>query len=238
MNYREKTKLVDGLCGTFLMALLVEVFYALSDYAYTIYHYSISSVTTTIYVLSGIALAIAVAVLIVAYRKDNMTMATYGIELLILAITAAIIPGTYISLPFPFNKLNLVFPLVFGVYYVGKIMMLLSNNKKRSNIAFMSIIELIYILLLSYGLFNLTQPLFFVGSVGAIITFIVSMKQKKKSLLVHGIEVMLVAFSMLLIKSSQSIVFLSVFVGIYYLGKVAYRFLNPEKTNKKAKRRK
>lgn len=237
MNYREKTKLVDGLCGAFLMALLVEVFYALADYAYTIYHYSISSVTTIIYVLAGIALAIAVVVLIAAYRKDNLTMAAYGIELLVLAITAAIIPGTYISLPFPFNKLNLVFPLVFGVYYVGKVMMLLSRNK-RSNVAFMSIIEIIYILLLSYGLLTLTKPLFFIGSFAAVATFIMAMKKKSKSLLTHGIEVMLVAFSMLLIKSSQSIVFLSVFVGIYYLVKVAYRFLNPEKTNKKPKRRK
>lgn len=237
MNYREKTKLVDGLCGTFLMALLVEVFYALSDYAYTIYHYSISSVTTIIYVLAGIALAIAIAVLIAAYRKDNMTMATYGIELLVLAITAAIIPGTYISLPFPFNKLNLVFPLVFGVYYVGKVMMLLSK-KNKSNIAFMSVIELIYILILSYGLLTLTKPLFFIGSAVSIITFIMSMKKKSKSLLTHGLEVMFVAFAMLLINSNQSIVFLSVFVGIYYLAKAAYRFLNPEKTNKKAKRRK
>ncbi|MBQ8298893.1 MAG: hypothetical protein IJX99_03365 [Clostridia bacterium] len=237
MNYREKTKLVDGLCGAFLMALLVESFYALSDYAYTIYHYSISSVTTIIYVLAGIALAIAVAVLIAAYRKDNLIMATYGIELLVLAITAAIIPGTYISLPFPFNKLNLVFPLVFGVYYVGKVMMLLSKNN-CSNVAFMSVIELIYILLLSYGLLTLTKPLFFIGSVASIITFIMSMKKKSKSLLAHGLEVMLVSFSMLLINSSQSIVFLSVFVGIYYLAKTFYRFLNPEKTNKKAKRRK
>ena len=85
---------------------------------------------------------------------------------------------------------------------------------------------------------TLTKPLFFIGSFAAVATFIMAMKKKSKSLLTHGIEVMLVAFSMLLIKSSQSIVFLSVFVGIYYLAKVAYRFLNPEKTNKKPKRRK
>ena len=237
MNYREKTKLVDGLCGAFLMALLVEAFYGLSDYAYTIYHYSISSATTSIYVLAGIALAIALVVLTIAYRKDNTTMALYGIELLVLAITATIIPGTYISLPFPFNKLNLVFPLVFGVYYIGKFMKLLSN-KRNSNIAFMSVIELILVALISYGLLGLTKSLFYVGAVASVITFIVAMKKKSKAILAHGLEVMLISFLMLLVKSTQSIAFLSVFVGIYYVAKVVYRFLNPVKTNKKSKRRK
>ena len=109
MNYRERTKLVDGLCGAFLMALLVEAFYGLTDYAFTVYHYSISSVTNIVYIVSGIMLAVSLVVMILAYKKDNGTMGAYGAELLALAITATMIPGTYVSLPSPFNKFNIVF---------------------------------------------------------------------------------------------------------------------------------
>ena len=71
MNYRERTKLVDGLCGAFLMALLAEAFYGLAKYAFTVYHYSISSVTNIVYIISGIMLAISLVVLMLAYKKDN-----------------------------------------------------------------------------------------------------------------------------------------------------------------------
>ena len=117
MNYRERTKLIDGLCGTFLMALLVEAFYGLVDYAFTIYHYSIASVTNIVYVIAGIILVASIGILIAAYKKDNGAMGFYGAELMALAITATTLPGTYISLPHPFNKLNVLFPLLFVIYY-------------------------------------------------------------------------------------------------------------------------
>ena len=223
MNYRERTKLIDGLCGTFLMALLVEVFYGLADYAYTIYHFSISSVTNVIYILAGIILAVSIGVLIAAYRKDNGTMAGYGAELIALAITATVLPGTYISLPHPFNKLNVVFPLAFGIYYLGKAMKQLSKDN-NSNIICMAIMEAIFALVLSYGLFNLTTPLFFIGSVIAIITFVISMKKKSKKHLVHGLEIMFVAFAMLIATYKSPLIFLAVLMGIYYMFKTGRAF--------------
>lgn len=237
MNYRERTKLVDGLCGAFLMALLVEAFYGLTDYAFTVYHYSISSVTNIVYIVSGIMLAVSLVVLILAYKKDNGTMGAYGAELFALAITATMIPGTYVSLPSPFNKFNIVFPLAFGIYYVGKCMKLLSN-KNKSNIAFMAVIESIFAIILTYSLYNIAIPVFYVGSFIALITFILSIKKKSKKLLVHGLEVILVALSMLVMTSKSALIFLAVLVGIYYMFKTAYVFFNPEKSNKKEKRRK
>ena len=221
MNYRERTKLIDGLCGTFLMALLVEAFYGLVDYAYTIYHYSISSVTNIIYILAGIMLVASIGVLIAAYKKDNGTMGVYGAELMALAITSAILPGTYISLPHPFNKLNVIFPLVFGIYYLGKAMKQLSKDN-NSNVVCMAIMEAIFALILSYGLFSLTTPLFVVGSIIAVITFITSIKKKSKKLLVHGLEVMFVAFAMLIATAKSPLIFLAVLMGIYYMFKTVH----------------
>ena len=66
MNYTEKTRLVDKLCGAGLMALLVEVFYGLTDSAFTVFNYNLQSVKNVIYILGGIILAISVIILIVA----------------------------------------------------------------------------------------------------------------------------------------------------------------------------
>ena len=228
MNYRERTKLIDGLCGTFLMALLVEAFYGLVDYAFTIYHYSIASVTNIIYILAGIMLVASIGILIAAYKKDNGVMGVYGAELMALAVTAAILPGTYITLPHPFNKLNVVFPLVFGIYYLGKAMKQLSKDN-NSNIAIMAIMETIFALMLSYGLFNLTTPVFFIGSVIAVITFVISIKKKSKKHLIHGLEIMLVAFAMLIATTKSPLIFLAVLMGIYYMFKTVRAFFTSKR---------
>ena len=228
MNYRERTKLIDGLCGTFLMALLVEAFYGLVDYAFTIYHYSIASVTNIIYVIAGIMLIASIGILIAAYKKDNGAMGCYGAELMALAITATTLPGTYISLPHPFNKLNVVFPLLFGIYYLGKAMKQLSKEN-NSNIVCMAIMETVFALVLAYGLFNFTTPLFIVASVIAVITFIMAMKKKSKRHLVHGLEIMFVAFAMLIATYKSPLIFLAVLMGIYYMFKTVRAFFTSKR---------
>lgn len=237
MNYRERTKLIDGLCGVFLLALLVEAFYGLADYAFTVYHFNISSVTNVIYILSGVMLVVALAILMIAYKKDNGTVATYGAELLALAITATMIPGTYVSLPYPFNKFNVIFPLAFGIYYLGKAMKLLSKNNKVDIIC-MTVVESVLALILTYTLYNIAKPLFFIGSFIAVITYIISIKKKSKKHLLHGIEIMLVSFLMLVMTSKTAVIFLAIALGIYYMAKTTYMFFNPTSSNKKEKRRK
>ena len=89
-----------------------------------------SNVTTWVYVASGIILAIAVGILVYAYLKKNGSKAVYGLELLVLAITAVTMPGTYLTYPAPFNKLNKVYPILFLVYYIGKaIYVIIDTNK-------------------------------------------------------------------------------------------------------------
>lgn len=127
MNYTEKTKLVNDLCGAGLMLLLFEVFYGLTDSAFTVFNYNLQNVESVIYILGGIILAISVVILAIAFKKDRPSLSLYGVELLVLAVTAALLPGTYLTFTAPFNKLNKVFPIVFLVYYMIKIVIILAN---------------------------------------------------------------------------------------------------------------
>lgn len=133
MNYTDRNRLVDSLCGVALMLLLAEVFYGIVNSAYTTFNYNIDTVTMWIQITGAIFLCIAVITLIRAYKKDNMNTALYGIELLVLAISAALLPGTYISFTAPFNKLNIVFPILFLLYYVIKAIVVIVNISKKSN---------------------------------------------------------------------------------------------------------
>ena len=130
MNYTQREKLVDKLCGVGLMLILVEIVYQVIISAFTEFNYNLSNVTTWVYVASGIILAIAVGILVYAYLKKNGSKAVYGLELLVLAITAVTMPGTYLTYSAPFNKLNKVYPILFLVYYIGKaIYVIIDTNK-------------------------------------------------------------------------------------------------------------
>ena len=133
MNYTERNKLIDSLCGVGLMLLLVEIFYGIVDSAFTVFDYNYDNVTTWVYLFGSIFLIIAILVLIRAYKKDNGTTAIYGIELLIFSISAALLPASYLVFTYPFNKLNKAFPIAYGVYYFVKLIVVIINANKKSN---------------------------------------------------------------------------------------------------------
>ena len=133
MNYTERNKLIDSLCGIGLMLLLVEIFYLIVDSAFTVYSHNFNSVTMWVQIFGAIFLAIAIFVLIRAYKKDNTTTAVYGVELLVLAISAALLPGSYLSFQEPFNKINRIFPIAFGAYYIIKLFVVIFKTKKSVN---------------------------------------------------------------------------------------------------------
>ena len=58
-------------------------------------------------------------------------MAIYGIEFLVLAISAALLPASYLEFTYPFNKLNIVFPIGFGVYYFVKFIVVIAKSRKK-----------------------------------------------------------------------------------------------------------
>lgn len=241
MNYTERTRLIDGLAGAALMALLVEGVYGFIDGAFTVFNYNYSTVTNVIYILGGIALAISLFMLMKAYRNEKPMLASYGLEILVLAISSAILPSTYMELSFPLNKLNVLFPYVFGVYYIMKSMYIISK-KNLSNSLILGGIELVYITLLTFGLLGITEALFIAGSVITVGTFIHAIRKKSKIVLVHALELMIATFSMLIIKSSQALVFFGVMFAVYYLLKSIYVTLNYSNSNsnksKKSKGRK
>lgn len=133
MNYTDRNKLIDSLCGVGLMLLLVEVFYGIVDSAFTIYNYSYPMVTRWINVFGGIFLLLAIITFIKAYKKDNMNIGVYGIELTVLAISAALLPGTYLEFAFPFNKLNVAFPIGFLIYYIVKLIVVIVKANGKDN---------------------------------------------------------------------------------------------------------
>ena len=132
MNYTEKNKLIDSLCGIGLMFLLAELFYLIVDNSYAVF-YDYNVVGMWVQIVGAVFLAIAIFVLVKAYKKDNMTNAVYGIELLVLAISAALLPGSYLTFPEPFNKLSKIFPIAFLIYYIVKFFVIVVKAKKGSN---------------------------------------------------------------------------------------------------------
>ena len=133
MNYTERNKLIDSLCGIGLMLVLVEIFYGIVDSAFTVFNYNYANVTTIVHVVGMVFLAVAIFVLVRAYKKDNGITAIYGLEFLVLAISAGLLPASYLNFSYPFNKLNKIFPIAFAVYYVIKFFVVIFKSRKKAN---------------------------------------------------------------------------------------------------------
>lgn len=131
MNYTDKNKLIDSLCGVALMLLLVEVFYGIVDSAFTVYNYNFQNVTMWVNIFGGIFLLVSIILFVRAYKKESASLSLYAVELLVLAISAALLPGTYLDFAFPFNKLNIVFPIAFLVYYIIKAIVVIIKAEKN-----------------------------------------------------------------------------------------------------------
>lgn len=132
MNYTDRNRLIESLCGVGLMLLLVEVFYGIVDSAYTVYNYSYPNVTMWINIFGGVFLLLAIVLFIRAYKKDSASITLYAVELTILAISAVLLPGTYLEFTFPFNKLNIFFPIAFLFYYIVKAIVVIVNATRKN----------------------------------------------------------------------------------------------------------
>ena len=238
MNYTERTKLVDGICGAIVMLLLIEGFYGLSDSAFTVFNYNINTVSNVVYTIGGIMLAVALFILVKAYREENGKLGLYGGELLVLSISAGLLPGTYVSYPLPFNKLNVIFPLAFGVYYIAKTLYILSR-RNLSNGIMLGVLEAIFIIIYAYGLVHLNRIFFIVMAIFTAIGLIYSIVKKSKFILVHALEFMIATFMLLLISASSSVIAFGVIIAVYYILKSVFVTINHGEYGgaKKAKRR-
>lgn len=136
MNYTQKEKLIDKLCGTGLMLIFFEIIYQVINSSFTEFNFSLSNVTKWVYIGGGAILAIAIILLIYAYLKKSGSKACYGIEMLVFSFTIVSMPGCYLYFPAPFNDLRIAFPILFLIYYIGKGIYIYVNannlNKKKS----------------------------------------------------------------------------------------------------------
>lgn len=131
MNYTEKNRLIDRLCGVGLMLIFVEIFLAVAKDGFWSFKY-ILKMPTILNVTGAIFLAIGICILIYAYKKGDGWKAGFGIEFIIIAFVSVILPHTYIDFPYPFNLLNKIFPFAFLAYYIVKaIVVIVKANKKK-----------------------------------------------------------------------------------------------------------
>ena len=139
MNYTQKSKLIDRLCGAGLMLICFEILYSMIGSALKS-NYNYHDVTMWVNVIGGIILLIGIAILVYAYIKKSGLKASYGLELIVFAFSAPLVLGSRINFEAPFNLLHIIFPTVFVVYYIGKAIYIVSdimkpdkNSKKKKS---------------------------------------------------------------------------------------------------------
>lgn len=137
MNYTQKERFIDRLCGAGLMLIFIEIIFAIIDSSYRS-NFNYHNVNMWIYIGGGVLLASAIALLVSAYIKKNSSNVCYGIELLVMAFSIAMLPGCYIFFPQPISKIRIIFPILFVIYYIGKAVYIFMHrndtiNSKNSN---------------------------------------------------------------------------------------------------------
>lgn len=136
MNYTERNRLMDKLCGVGLMLIFVIVFLEIAVGCLT-GNFGMSFVgrmPLIMNVISGIFLLVGIVILVLAYRKENYWRAGYGVEFIVLAFASLLLMHAFVDLPAPLNqvKWKLIIPIAFAVYYVIKaVYVVIKANKKR-----------------------------------------------------------------------------------------------------------
>lgn len=131
MNYTEKNKLIDQLCGVGLMLIFVEIFLTGVHEFYT---NVFSTMTTTfLYIIGAIFLMISIFLYIYAYKKQNGRKAIYAIEFTVLAFICPFLVYLYIYAEAPFNYINpKIFWLIFLAYYIIKACYIIISTYKNT----------------------------------------------------------------------------------------------------------
>lgn len=129
MNYTQREKLTNDLCGVGLMLIFVEIMYQVVNSSYMEFNYNLNNVTKWVFIGGGVMLALAIGILIYAYGKKSGSKACYGMELLVFSITFALLPGCYLYFTRPFTEMRRIFPIVFLIYYIGKVVYIIKHAK-------------------------------------------------------------------------------------------------------------
>lgn len=135
MNYTEKNKLADKLCGIGIMLIFVEICISMIKKMCIDAMYGRTTLGAIGYVVGGIFLIISIALYVIAYKKSSVSKAIWATEFVVLAFTLPFIVHIYV-----FSKSDILRSIPvqhawipFLVYYIGKsIYVIVVANKKNS----------------------------------------------------------------------------------------------------------
>lgn len=135
MNYTEKNKLADKLCGIGIMLIFVEICISMIKKMCVDAMYARNVMGIIGYAVGGIFLLISVILYIMAYKKSSASKAVWATEVAVLAFTVPFMVHIYV-----FSKSDILrsIPvqhawLPFLLYYIGKAIyvFVVANNKSK-----------------------------------------------------------------------------------------------------------
>lgn len=134
MNYKEKNKLADKLCGVGIMLIFVEICISMIQTMCINAMYDRSTMKAVGLGIGGAFLLLAVVLYVLAYKKKAVSKAVWATEFVILAFTVPFVIHIYAFAKSDFLKsIPVKYTWVpFLVYYVGKAIYLIIKANKNS----------------------------------------------------------------------------------------------------------
>lgn len=130
MNYTEKNKLIDQLCGVGLMLIFVEILLAgIHETFTTVFS---KNIPLYVYSIGAVLLLIAIIIYICAYKKQSGVKAMYAIELTVIAFMCPFLVYLYMYARAPINQINpKSFWILFLIYYAIKALYIIIKAKGK-----------------------------------------------------------------------------------------------------------
>lgn len=137
MNYTEKNKLADKLCGIGIMLIFVEICISMIEKMCIDVMYDRNVMGTIGYITGGAFLLIATILYVLAYKRSSISKTIWATEFAVLAFTVPFIVHVHV-----FSKSDILRKIPvqhawipFLVYYIGKAIyvIVVANKKSRSN---------------------------------------------------------------------------------------------------------
>lgn len=137
MNYTEKNKLADKLCGIGIMLIFVEICISMIEKMCVDVMYDREVMGTIGYVTGGVFLLIATVLYVLAYKKSSLSRTIWASEFAVLAFTVPFIVHVHV-----FSKSVILRSIPvqhawipFLVYYVAKAIYVIvaANKNSKSN---------------------------------------------------------------------------------------------------------
>lgn len=134
MNYKEKNKLADKLCGVGIMLIFVEICISMIQTMCINAIYDRTTMQIISYSVGGAFLLAALIIYVLAYKKSSVSKAVWATEVVILAFTIPLIVYVYAFAKSDFMKSIPVRHawIPFFVYYIAKATYIIIQANKNS----------------------------------------------------------------------------------------------------------